>query len=358
MLAQQALFYHYGTLRMIEVGIVGGTGYTGVELLRLLARHPHVRVRAITSRKEAGMPVSEMFPSLRGQVGLAFTDPADAQLEQCQLVFFATPNGIAMEQARALVAAGVRVIDLAADFRIRDVAEWERWYKLQHACPELVAEAVYGLPEVYREQIRTARVLANPGCYPTAVQLGFLPLVEAGVVDVGQLIADAKSGVSGAGRKAEVASLFAETSDNFKAYGVPGHRHLPEISQGLTAAAGRPVGLTFVPHLTPMVRGIHATLYARLTDSTIDLQKLFESRYAGEPFVDVLPANSHPDTRSVRASNVCRIAVHRPQGGNMVVVLSVIDNLVRGAAGQAVHNMNLMFGLPETTGLEGLPVLP
>ncbi len=343
---------------MIEVGIVGGTGYTGVELLRLLARHPHVRVRAITSRKEAGMPVSEMFPSLRGQVGLAFTDPADAQLEQCQLVFFATPNGIAMEQARALVAAGVRVIDLAADFRIRDVAEWERWYKLQHACPELVAEAVYGLPEVYREQIRTARVLANPGCYPTAVQLGFLPLVEAGVVDVGQLIADAKSGVSGAGRKAEVASLFAETSDNFKAYGVPGHRHLPEISQGLTAAAGRPVGLTFVPHLTPMVRGIHATLYARLTDSTIDLQKLFESRYAGEPFVDVLPANSHPDTRSVRASNVCRIAVHRPQGGNMVVVLSVIDNLVRGAAGQAVHNMNLMFGLPETTGLEGLPVLP
>ena len=358
MLARQALFYHYGTLRMIEVGIVGGTGYTGVELLRLLARHPHVRVRAITSRKEAGMPVSEMFPSLRGQVGLAFTDPADAQLEQCQLVFFATPNGIAMEQARALVAAGVRVIDLAADFRIRDVAEWERWYKLQHACPELVAEAVYGLPEVYREQIRTARVLANPGCYPTAVQLGFLPLVEAGVVDVGQLIADAKSGVSGAGRKAEVASLFAETSDNFKAYGVPGHRHLPEISQGLTAAAGRPVGLTFVPHLTPMVRGIHATLYARLTDSTIDLQKLFESRYAGEPFVDVLPANSHPDTRSVRASNVCRIAVHRPQGGNMVVVLSVIDNLVRGAAGQAVHNMNLMFGLPETTGLEGLPVLP
>jgi N-acetyl-gamma-glutamyl-phosphate reductase len=285
---------------------------------------------------------------------------AEAGLDQCQLVFFATPNGIAMEQARALVDAGVRVIALAADFRIRDVAEWERWYRMTHACPELVAEAVYGLPEVNRNAIRSARVLANPGCYPTAVQLGFLPLVEAGLVDTGRLIADAKSGVSGAGRKAEVSSLFAEASDNFKAYSVHGHRHLPEISQGLALAAGHPVGLTFVPHLTPMVRGIHATLYASLNDAgaAANLQQLFETRYAAEPFVDVLPAGSHPDTRSVRASNLCRIAVHRPQGGNIVVVLSVIDNLVKGAAGQAVHNMHLMFGLDESLGLEGLPVLP
>ena len=342
---------------MIKVGVVGGTGYTGVELLRLLCRHPGVELIAITSRGEAGMAVADMFPSLRGRVNLKFVTPQEAQLERCDVVFFATPNGIAMKQAAELVAAGVRIIDLAADFRIRDVAEWEKWYGMTHAAPELVAEAVYGLPETSREQIRTARVLANPGCYPTAVQLGFLPLVEAGVIDPGHLIADAKSGVSGAGRKAEVHALLAEAADSFKAYGVAGHRHLPEIRQGLTRYAGQPVGLTFVPHLTPMIRGIHATLYARLTRD-VDLQALFEQRYAGEPFVDVMPPGSHPETRSVRASNLCRIAVHRPQGGDTVVVLSVIDNLVKGAAGQAVHNMNIMFGLEETTGLDLVPVSP
>jgi len=342
---------------MITAGIVGGTGYTGVELLRLLAQHPEVRIQAITSRKEAGQPVADLFPSLRGHIDLAFSDPAQARLDQCNLVFFATPNGIAMEQARALLEAGVRIIDLAADFRIKDIALWEKWYGMSHACPELVAEAVYGLPEVNRSAIAKARVVANPGCYPTAVQLGFLPLVEAGVIDAAHLIADAKSGVSGAGRKAETHILFAEASDNFKAYGVPGHRHLPEIGQGLSAAAGQAVGLTFVPHLVPMIRGIHATLYGQL-QKDVDLQALFEARYAHEPFVDVLPQGSHPETRSVRASNMCRIAVHRPQGGNTVVVLSVIDNLVKGAAGQAVHNMNLMFGLPETLGLTQVPVMP
>ena len=342
---------------MIAAGIVGGTGYTGVELLRLLAQHPKVRIRAITSRKEAGLPVADLFPSLRGHVDLPFCDPTQARLDQCDLVFFATPNGIAMEQARGLVQAGVRIIDLAADFRIKDVALWEKWYGMTHACPELVAEAVYGLPEVSRSTIAKARVVANPGCYPTAVQLGFLPLVEAGVIDAAHLIADAKSGVSGAGRKTETHILFAEASDNFKAYGVPGHRHLPEISQGLGVAAGGAVGLTFVPHLVPMIRGIHATLYGRLLKE-VDLQALFEARYVHEPFVDVLPRGSHPETRSVRASNMCRIAVHRPQGGDTVVVLSVIDNLVKGAAGQAVHNMNLMFGLPETLGLTQVPVMP
>ena len=332
---------------MIKVGVVGGTGYTGVELLRLLARHPGVQLTAITSRGEAGMPVADMFPSLRRRVDLKFVTPQDAALEQCDVVFFATPNGIAMKQAAELVAAGVRVIDLAADFRIRDIAEWEKWYGMSHAAPDLVAEAVYGLPEVNRDKIRTARVLANPGCYPTAVQLGFLPLVEAGVVELSSLVADAKSGVSGAGRKAEVHTLFAEAADSFKAYGVGGHRHLPEIRQGLVRMAGdQAVGLTFVPHLTPMIRGIHATLYGRLSKD-VDLQALFETRFAGEPFVDVMPAGSHPETRSVRASNMCRIAVHRPQGGDTVVVLSVIDNLVKGAAGQAVQNMNIMFGFDE-----------
>ena len=342
---------------MIKVGIVGGTGYTGVELLRLLARHPDAELTAITSRKEAGLAVSEMFPSLRGCIDLRFSDPQEASLDRCDIVFFATPNGVSMEQAEALLASGVRVIDLAADFRIKDVGEWEKWYGMTHAAPALVAEAVYGLPEANRDKIRSARLVANPGCYPTAVQLGFLPLLEAGIVDTGHLIADAKSGVSGAGRKAEVATLFSEASDNFKAYGVPGHRHLPEIRQGLAAVAGKPVGLTFVPHLTPMVRGIHATLYARLLRDA-DLQGLYDQRYAREAFVDVLPAGAHPDTRSVRGANQCRIAIHRPQGGDTVVVLSVIDNLVKGAAGQAVQNMNLMFGLPEVAGLEGLPLLP
>jgi N-acetyl-gamma-glutamyl-phosphate reductase len=345
---------------MVKVGVVGGTGYTGVELLRLLSRHPDVELVAITSRGEAGMPVADMFPSLRRRVSLKFVTPQDAELEKCDAVFFATPNGIAMKQAAELVAAGVRVIDLAADFRIRDVAEWEKWYGMQHAAPDLVAEAVYGLPEVNREQIRNARVLANPGCYPTAVQLGFLPLIEAGLIDQDSLIADAKSGVSGAGRKAEVHTLLPEAADSFKAYGVPGHRHLPEIRQGLSRAAGNPVGLTFVPHLTPMIRGIHATLYGRLKADTSasDLQALFEARYAGEAFVDVMPAGSHPETRSVRASNMCRIAVHRPQGGDVVVVLSVIDNLVKGAAGQAVQNLNIMFGLDEEAGLDIVPVSP
>ena len=342
---------------MVKVGIVGGTGYTGVELLRLLAQHPAAEITAITSRADAGTPVVRMFPSLRGRVELSFEDPASANLRACDLVFFATPNGIAMQQAPELLEAGVRVIDLAADFRIADVAEWEKWYGMQHASPKWVESAVYGLPEFNREVIRDARLVANPGCYPTAVQLGFMPLLEAGLVDLDHLVADAKSGVSGAGRKAEVSSLFSEAADNFKAYGVPGHRHLPEIRQGLARIAGGNVALTFVPHLLPLIRGIHATLYAPIKGEA-DFQALYEKRYGGEPFVDVMPEKSHPDTRSVRAANVCRIAVHRPQGGNMLVVLSVIDNLVKGAAGQAVQNMNIMFGLPETEGLWQLPVLP
>jgi len=346
---------------MIKAGIVGGTGYTGVELLRLLVQHPEVELKAITSRKEAGTPVAAMFPSLRGRVELAFTQPGAQSLRGCDVVFFATPNGVAMGEARAVLEGGARLIDLSADFRLKDIAEWERWYKAKHASPELVAEAVYGLPEVNREGIRKARLVANPGCYPTATQLGFLPLVEAGVVDLGHLIADAKSGVSGAGRKAELHLTFSEASDNFAAYNVAGHRHWPEIRQGLARAARRDVGLVFVPHLTPLIRGIHATLYARVTQET-DFQGLFEKRYAREPFVDVMPAGSLPDTRSVRAANVCRIAVHRPPESagrsDTLVVLSVIDNLVKGAAGQAVQNMNLMFGLPETTGLGHVPVVP
>lgn len=345
---------------MIEIGIVGGTGYTGVELLRLLLAHPEVSIRCITSRAEAGLAVADLFPSLRGRTALRFCEPDAAPLADCDCVFFATPNGVAMRHARALWASKARLIDLSADFRLRSVSDWQRWYQMEHACPELVGEAVYGLPEFFRERIRTAKLIANPGCYPTAVQLGFYPLIKSGLVDLTTLIADAKSGVSGAGRKAETHTLFAEASDNFKAYGASGHRHLPEIVQGLSTMAAADVGLTFVPHLTPMVRGIHATLYARILPAVDDRdwQQLFVDTYRGEPFVDVMPTGSHPETRSVRGANTCRIAIHRPQQGQTLVVLSVIDNLVKGAAGQAIHNMNLMFGFAEELGLCPLPLLP
>lgn len=343
---------------MIKVGIVGGTGYTGVELLRLLVRHEQVELRLISSRGEAGRPVSDLFTNLRGHTDLHFSEPDIDALAGCELVFFATPNGVAMQSVPELLARGVRVIDLAADFRLRDARTWSRWYGQEHACAELLDAAVYGLPELNREEIREARLVANPGCYPTAVSLGFLPLLRAGVVLPGSLIADAKSGVSGAGRSAAVASLYSEAAENFKAYGVAGHRHLPEIRQTLEQLAGEAVGLVFVPHLTPMVRGIHASLYARLRSGTLDLQALFEDCYDDEPFVDVLPAGSHPETRSVRAGNYCRIAVHRPQDGDTVVVLAVIDNLVKGAAGQAIQNMNLMFGLDERLGLDAPGLIP
>ena len=343
---------------MIKIGIVGGTGYTGVELLRLLATHPQAQVIQITSRAEAGRQVSELYGNLRGRFDLAFSEPDPAQLAACDLVFFATPNGTAMKIVPKLLESGTRVVDLAADFRLRDPAVWEQWYGVPHSCTEVLAEAVYGLPELNRDQIHAARIVANPGCYPTAAALGLIPLVEEGLVDSSSLVADCKSGVSGAGRGANAAMLMGEVGESFKAYAVSGHRHLPEIRQTLEQAGGQPVGLTFVPHLVPMIRGIHATLYARVTDRSVDLQELLERRYADEPFVDVLPVGSHPETRSVRGVNHCRIALHRPQGGDTVVVLSVIDNLTKGAAGQAIQNMNLMFGLDESTGLEQVALLP
>ena len=347
---------------MIKVGIVGGTGYTGVELLRLLAPHPQVTLHAITSRKEDGLPVADMFPSLRGHVSLAFSAPETARLDTCDVVFFATPHGVAMAQAPALLAAGVKVIDLAADFRIKDTAVFEKWYGMPHSCPELLAEAVYGLPEINREAIKGARLIGLPGCYPTSMQLGLAPLLAgpSPLVQEDALIADCKSGVSGAGRKAEVASLMAEASDNFKAYAVKGHRHLPETVQGLQAISHRSIGLTFVPHLVPMIRGIHSTLYARILPEArgTDFQALFEKYYEGQRFVDVMPAGSHPETRSVRGSNMLRIAVHRPDGGDLLVILVVEDNLVKGAAGQGVQCMNIMFGLEEDLGLRQVPLLP
>lgn len=345
----------------IKIGIIGGTGYTGVELLRLLLVHPNADVVLITSRSESGRAVSELFPSLRGFTDLAFTKPEPSSFNHCDVVFSATPNGIAMTHARELLNKGVKLIDLAADFRIKDVSVWSEWYGMTHACPELVEQAVYGLPELNMALLKNAQLVANPGCYPTATTLGFLPLIESGLVDVSDLVADTKSGVTGAGRGASVANLYSEVNDSFKAYAVAGHRHLPEISQNLTEVASQPVGLTFVPHLTPMLRGIHATLYANLLspDQPIEeIHAIYEARYRNEPFVDVLPLGSHPDTRSVKTSNMCRIGLHKAGGSGKLVVLSVIDNLTKGAAGQAIQNMNIMFGLDQTLGISSPAVLP
>jgi len=347
--------------KKIKIGIVGGTGYTGVELLRLLALHPHAELVAITSRGEAGLPVADMFPSLRGYVDLAFTDPATADLSACDVVFFATPHGVAMSQAQALLKANVKIIDLAADFRLQDTAVFEKWYKMPHSCADILKDAVYGIPELYRDKVKNAKVIGNPGCYPTTVLLGLAPLLEQGLIDFSApIVADCKSGVSGAGRKAEVATLFAEASDNMKAYGVTGHRHHPEIHAQITQLAGKNVDFIFVPHLVPMIRGMLSTIYVKLSASAsgLDLQGLFEKRYTKEQFVDVLPAGNMPETRSVRGSNKLRMALHKQADTGYLTIVVVQDNLVKGAAGQAVQNMNIMFGLQENAGLEIVPVLP
>jgi N-acetyl-gamma-glutamyl-phosphate reductase len=348
-------------VKKLKIGIVGGTGYTGVELLRLLALHPHAQLTVITSRGEAGLPVADMFPSLRSFVDLAFSDPATVDLTQCDVVFFATPHGVAMSQAQALLQAGVKVIDLAADFRLQDTGVFEKWYKMPHTCADILKDAVYGIPELYREQVKSARVIGNPGCYPTTVLLGLAPLLEQGLIDFSApIVADCKSGVSGAGRKAEVATLFAESSDNMKAYGVAGHRHHPEIQAQINQLAGTQAQFIFVPHLIPMIRGMLSTIYVELSDkaNAADLQTLYEKRYENEQFVDVLPAGNMPETRSVRGSNQLRIALHTQSDTGYLTVVVVQDNLVKGAAGQAVQNMNIMFGIKENAGLQVVPLLP
>lgn len=349
---------------MISVGIVGGTGYTGVELLRLLLRHPNVQVNVLTSRTENGRRVDDMFPSLRGHTDLKYSDLNIEQLKQCDVVFFATPHGVAMKHAEELVAANTKVIDLAADFRLQNLVQFEKWYGMQHACPELLKDSVYGLSELNRDKIKQANVIGNPGCYPTTVQLGLAPLFKHSdtLVKPESIIIDAKSGVSGAGRKASMGMIYTENADNFKAYGVAGHRHHPEIVEALENISGQ-TGvfdqILFVPHLVPMIRGMLSTIYVDLTDAgaAVDLQTWYEQFYVNESFVDVMPENSSPETRSVRGANQLRIALYKPQPQKLVVLVAQ-DNLVKGAAGQAVQNMNLMFGFDETAGLEGIGLLP
>ncbi|OEY95752.1 N-acetyl-gamma-glutamyl-phosphate reductase [Acinetobacter proteolyticus] len=349
---------------MISVGIVGGTGYTGVELLRLLLRHSQVQVRILTSRTEAGKRVADMFPSLRGHTTLEFSDLDLDQLAQCDVVFFATPHGVAMQHAEKLIAAGTKVIDLAADFRLQDLVQFEKWYGMQHSCPAILKDSVYGLTELNREKIKQAQVIGNPGCYPTTVQLGLAPLLKNPdqLIQTQSIIVDAKSGVSGAGRKASLGMIYSENADNFKAYGVAGHRHHPEIVEALENISGQKGQfdqLIFVPHLVPMIRGMLSTIYVDLSErgQQLDLQALYEDFYKDERFVDVMPANSSPETRSVRGANELRIALYRPQP-NKLIILVAQDNLVKGAAGQAIQNMNLMFGFDEAAGLEGIGLLP
>ena len=349
---------------MITVGIVGGTGYTGVELLRLLLRHPNVQVNVLTSRTENGRRVDDMFPSLRGHTDLQYSDLNIDELKKCYVVFFATPHGVAMKHAEALVAAKTKVIDLAADFRLQDLQQFEKWYGMQHACPELLKDSIYGLSELNREQIKQANVVGNPGCYPTTVQLGLAPVLTSSdaLVKPESIIIDAKSGVSGAGRKASLGGIYTENADNFKAYGVAGHRHHPEIVEALENISGQKDvfdHILFVPHLVPMIRGMLSTIYIDLTEAgqAADLQALYEQFYANETFVDVMPAGSSPETRSVRGANQLRIALYKPQPTKLVVLV-VQDNLVKGAAGQAVQNMNLMFGFAEDAGLNNIGLLP
>lgn len=354
----------------ITAAIVGGTGYTGLELIRLLSAHPKVSIQWLTSRTEAGKRADAVFPSLRGVTDIEFSDLGDQTLRAlsgCDVVFFATPHGVAMQQAVDLVAAGVKVIDLAADFRLQSLAEFERWYQVTHTCPELLKEAVYGLVEVNRDKLASARVVGNPGCYPTTAILGLKPVIDSQnqqgtrLIDE-RIIIDAKSGVSGAGRQAKLSLNYAETTDNFSAYGVAGHRHLPEIEQGVhqLLASRFSQRFRFVPHLIPMIRGMFSTIHLQLTDAgrDVDWQQQFTDCYADEAFIDVLPAGIYPDTRSVRASNRLRIAVYQDNDKAELTLLVVQDNLVKGAAGQAVQSMNCLFGFEETLGLLHVPVVP
>lgn len=350
---------------MIKVGIVGGTGYTGIELIRLLSRHPQASLSVITSRGESGRKVADIFPSLRAVTDIAFSEPDDEKLAACDVVFFATPHGVAMNSAQHLLQKNTKIIDLAADFRLQDTDEFRKWYGMAHACPDILAQAVYGLPEVNRKRIQQAMVIGNPGCYPTTAILGLKPIIDAQnthkqrLIDE-RVIIDAKSGISGAGRNAKLNLNFAESADNFSAYGVAGHRHSPEIEQGVQVILQSQFEhkIRFVPHLVPMIRGMYSTIHLALTEEgrALDWHKIYKNSYHDEAFVDVLDKGMLPETRSVRACNTLRIGIH--QEDDVLTVLVVQDNLVKGAAGQAIQNMNIMFGLDEMMGLDVVPILP
>jgi N-acetyl-gamma-glutamyl-phosphate reductase len=347
-------------MNKIKVAVIGASGYAGLELVRLLVRHPGCDLVALTSLEYPGLPFAQVFPALAGIVDLPFSpEPKEKIAAQAEVIFTAIPHQAAMGIVPRFLAQGCKVVDLSADFRFREVGLYEKWYQA-HTAPELLAEAVYGLPELHREEVRRARLVGNPGCYPTCVILGLAPLAQAGLLQPDSVIADCKSGVSGAGRQPLLGLSFCEVNDGFRAYKVLEHRHTPEMEQELSALAGTPMKVTFTPHLVPMSRGILGTLYASLTEarSEGELRELYREFYQGHPFVRLHPPGSLPDTRNVRGANFCDLALRVDEEGRRVIVLSAIDNLNKGAAGQAVQNFNLMVGFPETMGLETPPFVP
>ena len=345
---------------MVKVAVVGASGYTGVELLRLLVGHPEVEICCVTSRQHEGLPISRVFPSLTGFCELV-CEPLEVGViaGRADLVFTALPHKSAMEVIPDFLAAGCKVIDLSADYRLKDQAVYELWYQA-HSSPELLADAVYGLPELFREQIVGARLIANPGCYPTSIALGLAPLLKNGLIDTSTLVIDSKSGTSGAGRSAKQGSLFCEVNEAFKAYGVASHRHTPEIEQTLSILAGIAVQVNFTPHLLPLNRGILSTIYASQKEvkDTAELIELYRRHYASEPFVRVMPGGDLPDVAWVRGTNYCDLGIVSDPRTGRVIVVSAIDNLVKGAAGQAVQNMNLVLGFKEQLGLGIVPLFP
>ncbi|MHB8067167.1 MAG: N-acetyl-gamma-glutamyl-phosphate reductase [Desulfobaccales bacterium] len=347
-------------MKKVEVAIIGASGYAGLELVRLLARHPGCDLAALTSLEYPGRAFDQVFPALAGIVQLPFSDAGpEAIAAQAEVVFLAVPHQAAMGMVPGFLEKGCKVVDLSADFRFKDAGLYEKWYQA-HTARNLLAETVYGLPELHREEVRGTRLVGNPGCYPTAVILGLAPLAQAGLLQPDTVIADCKSGASGAGRQALLGITFCEVNDGFRPYKVLEHRHTPEMEQELSELAGTRVKVTFTPHLVPMSRGILGTLYAGLTESRSEeeLRELYRQFYQGHPFVRLHPAGRLPDTRDVRGSNFCDLALRVDQESRRVIVLSTIDNLTKGAAGQAVQNFNLMLGFPETMGLDVAPFIP
>ena len=345
---------------MVTAGIYGASGYTGQELLRLLLRHPQVEIAAVTSRQYKGLPLTKVFPGFQGLTTLVFADHTPEELAGlCDVVFLALPHGVSMQVVPVFHAAGIKVIDLSADFRIHDVATHETWYG-KHTSSGLMADAVYVLPEINRSAIASSTFIANPGCYPTSVILGLAPLLKGNYVDTNSIIVDSKSGVSGAGREAQVGSLYCEVAEGFKAYNVGRHRHTPEMEQELSLLAGRQITLSFTPHLLPVSRGILSTIYAGLTKevSSQELLDLYRDFYQTEAFVTVYPEGALPNISSVRGTNFCHIGLIVDVRTSRVVVLSAIDNLVKGAAGQAIQNMNILCGFAEDSGLTMMPLFP
>lgn len=345
---------------MLKVAVVGASGYTGVELIRILVGHPEIEICCVTSRQHEGLPINQVFPSLSGFCELV-CEPLDvtAIAKRADLIFTALPHKSAMEVVPGFFDAGCKVVDLSADYRLKDQAVYEQWYQ-KHSSPELFAEAVYGLPELYRDQLQSTRLVANPGCYPTSVILGLAPLLEKQLIDPKSLIVDSKSGVSGAGRGVKLGSLYCEANEGFKAYGIASHRHTPEIEQELTGLANGTIRLSFTPHLLPVNRGILSTCYADLLEdkSSIELIEMFQQRYADEPFVRVMPGGDLPNIAFVRGTNFCDIGLVSDQHTGRVIVVTAIDNLVKGAAGQAVQNMNIICGFQESLGLGIVPTFP